>query len=50
MNVMLIYTHDYGKLTGGTGADVFSCGKGEDTITDYNPDEGDVKAADCENF
>ena len=37
-------------LTGGPGADVFSCGKGEDMITDYNPDEGDIKVHDCENF
>ena len=37
-------------LAGGPGADVFSCGKGEDTTTDYNPDEGDLKAASCENF
>ncbi len=37
-------------LAGGPGTDVFSCGKGEDTTTDYNPDEGDLKAANCENF
>jgi Ca2+-binding RTX toxin-like protein len=37
-------------LTGGLGADVFSCRKGEDIITDYNPDEGHVKAADCESL
>jgi Ca2+-binding RTX toxin-like protein len=37
-------------LTGGPGADVFSCGGGEDTITDYNEAEGDTKTADCENF
>jgi Ca2+-binding RTX toxin-like protein len=41
-------------LTEDSDADVFSYGEDEDTITitdsDYNPDEGDVKAADCENF
>ena len=37
-------------LTGGEGAQRFVCGGGEDTITDYNPAEGDTKTADCENF
>jgi hypothetical protein len=30
------------QLTGGLGADKFSCGQGNDTIRDYSPDEGDV--------
>lgn len=30
------------ELTGGLGADNFTCGEGNDTIKDYNPDEGDV--------
>ncbi|HJR85119.1 MAG TPA: hypothetical protein VJ772_07100 [Nitrososphaeraceae archaeon] len=30
------------ELTGGPGADEFMCGKGNDTINDYNPKEGDV--------
>jgi hypothetical protein len=30
------------ELTGGPGADKFQCGKGEDTIKDYNPKEGDI--------
>ena len=29
-------------LTGGLGADKFTCGEGNDTIRDYNPKEGDV--------
>ena len=37
-------------LTGGEGAQRFVCGGGEDTITDYNPAEGDTKTADCEHF
>jgi hypothetical protein len=31
-------------------ADNFVCGDGIDTIKDFNPDEGDTKTADCENF
>jgi hypothetical protein len=30
------------QLTGGLGADKFSCGQGNDTIRDYSPDERDV--------
>ena len=30
------------ELTGGLGADKFTCGEGNDTIKDYNPKEGDV--------
>lgn len=29
-------------LTGGLGADKFTCGEGDDTIKDYNSKEGDV--------
>ena len=29
-------------LTGGPGADKFTCGEGNDTINDYNPKEGDT--------
>ena len=29
-------------LTGGPGADIFSCGDGFDTITDFNEQEGDI--------
>lgn len=29
------------QLTGNGGADKFQCGKGEDTITDYDPEEVD---------
>jgi Ca2+-binding RTX toxin-like protein len=37
------------QLTGGGGADILVCGSGEDTVTDYNPDEGDIVTPDCEN-
>jgi Ca2+-binding RTX toxin-like protein len=30
------------ELTGGKGADKFTCGEGNDTIKDYNSEEGDV--------
>lgn len=30
------------EITGGAGADKFSCGEGNDTIKDFNPKEGDV--------
>lgn len=30
------------EFTGGLGADKFTCGEGEDTIRDYNEEEGDV--------
>jgi Ca2+-binding RTX toxin-like protein len=36
--------------TGNGGRDIFVCGDGEDTVTDYNEAEGDIKTADCENF
>jgi hypothetical protein len=37
-------------LTGGPSADKFTCGEGNDTIKDYNPEEGDVilDQANCE--
>lgn len=30
------------ELTGGMGADKFTCGEGNDTVRDYNPKEGDI--------
>jgi hypothetical protein len=30
------------QLTGGLGADKFTCGEGTDTIRDYSPEEGDI--------
>jgi Ca2+-binding RTX toxin-like protein len=30
------------EITGGRGADKFTCGEGNDTIKDFNPNEGDV--------
>jgi hypothetical protein len=30
------------ELTGGAGADKFTCGEGNDIVRDYNPKEGDV--------
>ena len=38
------------QLTGGGGADTMICGPVEDTVTDYNPDEGDIVAPDRENL
>jgi type II secretory pathway pseudopilin PulG len=40
------------ELTGGTGADKFSCGEGNDTIKDYDPKEGDIilDQQNCENI
>lgn len=37
-------------LKGGAGADYFDCGKGIDQIIDYNPQKGDTKGANCEDF
>ena len=38
------------QLTGGLGADKFTCGQGNDTIRDFSPDEGDtvVDRQNCE--
>ena len=38
------------QLTGGLGADRFTCGQGNDTIRDFSPDEGDtiVDRQSCE--
>ena len=33
---------------GYSGADYFECGKGKDTIKDFNPSEGDKKSSGCE--
>jgi Ca2+-binding RTX toxin-like protein len=40
------------ELTGGKGADKFTCGEGNDTIRDYNSEEGDVilDRQNCENI
>lgn len=40
------------ELTGGAGADKFTCGDGNDTIRDYNSEEGDVilDRQDCEKI
>lgn len=37
------------ELTGG-GADKFKCGGGDDTVFDYNPDEGDKITENCETI
>jgi RTX calcium-binding nonapeptide repeat (4 copies) len=34
--------HCNDELTGGRGADKFTCGEGNDTVRDYNSEEGDV--------
>jgi hypothetical protein len=37
--------------TGNGGRDIFVCGDGEnDTVTDYNEEEGDIATPDCENI
>lgn len=38
------------QLTGGLGADTFTCGEGNDTIRDFSPEEGDtiVDRQSCE--
>ena len=33
----------------GGGADKFKCGSGEDTTTDYNPDDGNKATGNCED-
>jgi hypothetical protein len=35
---------------GSGGAEIFVCGGGEDTVTDYNEAEGDIATPDCENI
>jgi hypothetical protein len=37
------------RNTGNGGRDIFVCGDGEDTVTDYNEAEGDIATPDCEN-
>lgn len=37
------------KLSGNLGADFFDCGRGIDSITDFNASQGDSKTSDCEN-
>jgi hypothetical protein len=35
---------------GNGGRDIFVCGEGdEDTVTDFNEEEGDIATPDCEN-
>ena len=34
-------------MTGGPGADKFKCGKGTNTITDFNAAEGDKMGKKC---
>jgi hypothetical protein len=36
--------------SGNGGRDIFSCGDGEDTVTDFNEEEGDIATPDCENI
>ena len=40
---------DNDELTG-CGADKFQCDSGDDTVYDYNPEEGDKITGDCENI
>jgi hypothetical protein len=48
-DVILSGDGDY-QSTGNGGRDIFVCGVGEDTITDYNAAEGDIATPDCENI
>jgi len=41
---------DDDTLIGAGGQTFFSCGPGVDIIIGFNPAEGDIKTADCENF
>jgi hypothetical protein len=36
-------------IVGNGGRDIFVCGDGEDTVTDYNEAEGDIATPNCEN-
>jgi Ca2+-binding RTX toxin-like protein len=38
------------RNTGNGGRDIFVCGEGEDTVTDFNEAEGDIATPDCENI
>jgi hypothetical protein len=39
------------QSTGNGGRDIFLCGEGEeDTVTDFNEEEGDIATPDCENI
>jgi hypothetical protein len=37
-------------LTGGSGPDYFDCGDGVDTVTDFDPAQGDIMVGNCEIF
>jgi hypothetical protein len=37
-------------MSGGSDADKFKCGSGEDIVLDYNPDEGDKATGNCEGI
>jgi Ca2+-binding RTX toxin-like protein len=51
-DTLLSYGNCNDELTGGAGADKFTCGEGNDTIKDFNPKEGDVilDEQNCENI
>ena len=38
------------KLYGGQGADYFDCGEGVDVVIDFNLEEGDDNAGNCEEI
>ena len=44
----ILYCLKYSGLVGNLGADYFDCGKGKDTIKDFNPSDGDKKSSGCE--
>jgi Ca2+-binding RTX toxin-like protein len=48
---MLVGGPENDTLTGGRGKDIFICGTGEDTITDFDKIQRDtIPKKDCENI
>jgi hypothetical protein len=50
INNVIVSADGDDQSTGNGGEDIFACGEGEDTVTDYNQAEGDIATPDCENF
>jgi Ca2+-binding RTX toxin-like protein len=49
-NDIIVSGEGDGQSTGNAGRDIFFCGEGQDTVTDYNEAEGDIATPDCENI
>ena len=45
----IIVSAEDDQSTGNGGRDIFVCGGGQDTVTDFNEAEGDIATPDCEN-